>query len=146
MLGAGLSRSDAWDAGRKAGRETRATGQSLDGGKAARKPRRRVGDMGPSGTEELEVGRQRKDDLPTLVVVVEKLVDGLERHLDILRDGQRESAATERESKRQPPGYSQDPGLYFSQGICTVPSSWMNLFMICDGEISCCQAPEGVSA
>lgn len=78
--------------------EAWATGLSWNGRGATRK-RRRTGDTSSSMRKKSEVGRSWSEELARLIVAIERLSDGLERHGDILHEGRCESPVRGKESK-----------------------------------------------
>lgn len=98
---------------------------SSDSRKAARS-RRRIGDTSSSVIQRLEAGRWRDEGLVRYVVAIERLSDALERHVDILHEGRRESETTENEPKRQPQEIRQ---------VSHFRYSWIHLLVICYGAV-----------
>lgn len=64
-------------------------------------------------------------------MTIEGLADALGRHVDILREVRRQSAAIEDERKRQPHGIKQVEDVPSSQADFSAPLSWMILFLVC---------------
>lgn len=73
---------------------------------------------------------QQNKELVRLMVEIENLIDALEGRMDILREGQHESAAMENESKRQLQGSKHVSEFLFSGANFSVSRAWMNRFLI----------------
>lgn len=91
-------------------------------------------------SQELRAGNLRNEELVRLVVKIERLIDALEGHVDIVREGRHESAATVTEPKGRQEGSKQVAVFRFRRSDLSVPSLQMNLVSICLGDF-CLSSP-----
>lgn len=91
--------------------------------------------------QKLERGGDGRDqELVWLMVVIKRLSDALEQHVNILREGRCGSVTTEKgpnPSLRDPLESKQVLGVHFWRTHFTTTSSWMNLSLACLGLFSC---------